>query len=72
MAQEGWQCPVCSKVLAPWMASCPCEGKVLVSSDSTNQWSNIFPNSLVCLACHTTSPSPSLRHTCTDRYRSFC
>ena len=27
-AQQGWQCPVCGKVNAPWMAQCTCDGKV--------------------------------------------
>lgn len=22
----GWQCPVCAKVNAPWVAQCPCNG----------------------------------------------
>lgn len=27
-AQQGWQCPVCGSVNAPWVAQCPCGGKV--------------------------------------------
>jgi uncharacterized OB-fold protein len=25
-AMQGWQCPVCGKVLAPFMTMCPCNG----------------------------------------------
>lgn len=25
-AQQGWQCPVCKKILAPWLPECPCNG----------------------------------------------
>ena len=27
-AQQGWQCPICGRVNAPWMAQCTCDGKV--------------------------------------------
>lgn len=23
-AQQGWQCPVCERVNAPWVSQCPC------------------------------------------------
>jgi hypothetical protein len=74
MANEGWwQCPSCSRVWAPWVAACSCEGK-LTTETTDITWSNIFPSPLICLACHTTppSPSPSLRHTCMDRHGAFC
>lgn len=25
-AQQGWQCPVCGRVLAPFITECPCQG----------------------------------------------
>jgi hypothetical protein len=25
-AMQGWQCPVCGRVLAPFMMECPCKG----------------------------------------------
>ena len=25
-ARQGWQCPVCSKVHAPWVPACACSG----------------------------------------------
>ena len=27
LMQEGWRCPVCGNVNAPWVASCPCGGR---------------------------------------------
>jgi hypothetical protein len=71
MASEGWQCPACSKVWAPGVAACSCEGK-LTTKTTDITWSNIFPSPPICLACHTMPPSPSLRHTCMDRYEAFC
>lgn len=23
---KGWQCPVCGRILAPWVSECPCRG----------------------------------------------
>ena len=23
-AQQGWQCPLCKRILSPWTAECPC------------------------------------------------
>ena len=28
MAQEGWICPKCGKVHAPWVSSCECSDKM--------------------------------------------
>ena len=25
-AQQGWQCPVCKRILAPFVPECPCQG----------------------------------------------
>lgn len=25
--QQGWQCPVCGRILAPFVTECPCEGR---------------------------------------------
>lgn len=34
--QQGWQCPVCKRVYAPWMAQClSCGGQRTVCADST-------------------------------------
>lgn len=27
-AQQGWQCPICKRVLSPWTVECPCRGQV--------------------------------------------
>ena len=29
--QQGWQCPACGKVLAPWMPNCNCHETTIVS-----------------------------------------
>lgn len=38
-AQQGWQCPVCKRVLSPWTPECPCRGQgietITVASTST-------------------------------------
>lgn len=26
LAQQGWQCPICKRVLSPWTPECPCKG----------------------------------------------
>lgn len=26
-AAQGWQCPICHRVLSPWTQECPCKGK---------------------------------------------
>lgn len=26
-AQQGWQCPVCKRILAPFISECPCQGQ---------------------------------------------
>ena len=26
-AQQGWQCPICKRVLSPWTPECPCKGQ---------------------------------------------
>ena len=37
-AQQGWQCPVCRRVYAPWMASClNCGGERQTISTTINQ-----------------------------------
>lgn len=30
--QQGWQCPVCGKVHAPWVAGCDCHRVTVVTS----------------------------------------
>lgn len=27
MSKEGWVCPICGRVNAPWVPECPCKGK---------------------------------------------
>ena len=26
-AMQGWQCPICKRVLSPWTIECPCRGQ---------------------------------------------
>ena len=43
-AQQGWQCPVCGRINAPWMPFCTCteeQKKVTYTTDSTG---NPIPN----------------------------
>ncbi len=36
-AMQGWQCPVCGRVLAPFMTQCPCMGNLpSTTTTSTN------------------------------------
>ena len=35
---EGWVCPICGGVNAPWVARCPCEGKCLTYTTLTPQY----------------------------------
>lgn len=34
--QQGWQCPCCKTVYAPWVRSCACESEV--SFTATDTW----------------------------------
>ena len=39
LMNEGWVCPVCGNVNAPWVASCPCGGRnnySITTSDGTD------------------------------------
>ena len=36
MAQEGWICPRCGKVNAPWVQQCTCESKSMTVICGTN------------------------------------
>lgn len=31
--QQGWQCPVCGSILAPFVTECPCKGRGLVEEN---------------------------------------
>lgn len=47
-AQQGWQCPICKRILAPFVPECPCGGQGLqtwtTTSSTTDKDSN--PNTL--------------------------
>lgn len=36
--QQGWQCPICGRILSPWTWECPCGGNGgrYTTSDRTN------------------------------------
>ena len=36
LAQQGWQCPVCKRVLAPFVPECPCGGQGLKTYTTIN------------------------------------
>lgn len=29
--QQGWQCPACKKILAPWMPNCNCHETITIT-----------------------------------------
>lgn len=31
--QQGWQCPICGRILAPFVTECPCKGRDLVQEN---------------------------------------
>lgn len=35
-AQQGWQCPICKRVLAPFIMECPCKGQGMEKITITN------------------------------------
>lgn len=35
-AQQGWQCPICKRVLSPWTVECPCMGQGMGSITITS------------------------------------
>lgn len=43
--QQGWQCPICSKVWAPWVKSCDCNGTyaIKINSESTDWKATAVP-----------------------------
>ena len=38
--QQGWQCPICGRVLSPWAWECPCggNGRQTITSDRTEAY----------------------------------
>lgn len=34
-AQQGWQCPICKRVLAPFVPECPCQGQGMKTITTT-------------------------------------
>ena len=43
--EQGWQCPVCGKVHAPWVSGCDCH-QYDVSSTSNLDWTHHSTNTL--------------------------
>lgn len=35
-AQQGWQCPICKRILAPFVSECPCQGQGQTTITTTN------------------------------------
>ena len=35
-AQQGWQCPICKRVLAPFVPECPCGGQGMLTWTTTS------------------------------------
>lgn len=40
-AQQGWQCPICKRVLAPFVPECPCQGQGMQTVTFTNTTTTI-------------------------------
>lgn len=34
--QQGWQCPVCKRILSPWTIECPCRGQGMETYTTTD------------------------------------
>lgn len=35
-ASQGWQCPVCKNINAPWVQQCPCKGQTQWDTSTTD------------------------------------
>ena len=35
LAQQGWQCPMCKKILAPFVQECTCQMQITITTVST-------------------------------------
>lgn len=40
-AMQGWQCPVCGRVLAPFITECPCHGNQQSTTISSTGTGNV-------------------------------
>lgn len=45
-APQGWQCPVCKRVLAPFVQECPCGGQGMQTWTSTISTDDIKPTTV--------------------------
>lgn len=45
LTQQGWQCPICGRVLAPWVYECPCGGQG-IRTYTSNKTDILFPNNV--------------------------
>ena len=34
--QQGWQCPICKRILSPWIPECPCRGQGVETYTTTS------------------------------------
>lgn len=42
LVNQGWQCPICQRVLAPWLLECPCKGKVEETTKTTQTTTTVL------------------------------
>ena len=42
-AMQGWQCPVCKRILSPWTTECPCQGQGKQTITTTDTQPKIAP-----------------------------
>lgn len=44
-AMQGWQCPICKRILSPWTPECPCQGQgmeTITTTGKTEIWKDII------------------------------
>lgn len=65
--QQGWQCPICKRVLAPFITECPCKGQGPETHwTTTTSKENCYPTSYTS-GSSTTMPMSDYMKALSDR-----